>query len=114
VRSSKVRALAVTAPQRVKWLPEIPTASEAGLPGFEVVLWNGLFLPAGTPEDIVTKVHGAVSAMVNRPTNELLEKYNQLGMVFPRPESRAAFTEFVRSDLQSWKKRLTDSNVESN
>ena len=114
IRAGKVKALAVTTSERVKWLPEIPTASEAGLPGYEVVLWNGLFLPAGTPDGVVAKVYAAVNDMVSSPSPELIERYNQLGMVFPTSQSRTAFAEFVKADFASWKKRITDSKVQLN
>ena len=111
IRSGKVKALAVTTSERVRWLPEIPTAAEAGLPGYEVLLWNGLFLPAGTPDEVVSKVYAAITDMVSSPGPELIERYNQMGMIFPKVQPRAAFADFVKADFASWKKRIADSKV---
>ena len=57
VKSGKIRALAVTTDKRYPLLPDIPTTSEAGIPGIEVTSWNGLMVPSATPGDIVAKLN---------------------------------------------------------
>ena len=60
VRDGKIRAYAVTAKSRIAAAPDIPTADEAGLPGFYIAVWHGLWVPKGTPAEIVTKLNAAV------------------------------------------------------
>jgi tripartite-type tricarboxylate transporter receptor subunit TctC len=67
VRSGKLRALAVTTPYRSQALPEVPTMSEAGLPGFAVESWQGFFAPAGTPPAIVEKINRDIQGVLNTP-----------------------------------------------
>src|SRR5690606_6208076 len=58
IESGKLRALAVTTPERSARLPDVPAVAEA-LPGYEIVLWNGVFAPAGTPQPVVDKLNAA-------------------------------------------------------
>jgi hypothetical protein len=57
IKAGKLRALAVAGPQRLAILPEIPTTAEAGLPGVEAIAWNGIFVPAGTPQPLIQILH---------------------------------------------------------
>src|SRR5215471_381296 len=71
VKSGKLRALAITSAQRSPLVPELPTIAEAGVPGYEMTGWNGIFLPRGVPEDIGTKLHAAFSAVLRaKPVQE--------------------------------------------
>ena len=67
IKSSKIRALAVTTGKRSSALPEVPTLDEAGLKGFEVSSWFGLMAPAGTPSEIVQKIYAEVAKMLGTP-----------------------------------------------
>ncbi len=67
VQAGRLRAIALTGSRRWKGLPEVPTMAEAGLPGFEVVNWFGLWMPAGAPAPVVRRVHAAVAAAVAEP-----------------------------------------------
>ena len=67
VKSGRLRALAVTSAQRSGSMPEIPTVAEAGAPGFDIVQWYGVWLPARTPKDIVDKLHGEIVRIVRSP-----------------------------------------------
>src|SRR5258706_12672087 len=67
VQSGKLRAIAVTGAARSPLLPEVPTVSEAGLPGFEVTSWYGVFGPAGLPADIVAKLNSEIGSAVTAP-----------------------------------------------
>ena len=62
VKSGKLRALAVTSARRMPALPDVPTLIESGLPGFEVLEWNGVFVPRGTPAPVVARLAAAVAA----------------------------------------------------
>lgn len=68
IRSGDLRALAVTAPQRYPALPDVPTVSESGVPGYDVTSWYGLVFPAGTPAAIVTKMNQALHEVLARET----------------------------------------------
>ena len=67
IRGGKVRALAVTSRQRVASLPDLPTAEEAGLPGYEVTAWYGLLAPAGTPPEVVAKLNAEMNKVIAQP-----------------------------------------------
>jgi tripartite-type tricarboxylate transporter receptor subunit TctC len=66
IKEGKIRALATTGSRRSAALPGVPTMAEAGLKGYEVVMWNGLAAPAGTPKDIVEKISRDVAEIVKR------------------------------------------------
>jgi tripartite-type tricarboxylate transporter receptor subunit TctC len=78
VRAGRLRAIALTGARRWKGMPEVPTMQEAGLPGFEVVNWFGLWMPAGAPAAVVQKVHAAVAAAVNEP--DVKAQFDALGL----------------------------------
>jgi tripartite-type tricarboxylate transporter receptor subunit TctC len=65
IREGKLRALAVTSPARIPVLPDVPTVAEAGLAGFAVEFWQGLFVPAGTPAEVITRLNQAARAAAN-------------------------------------------------
>src|SRR6266700_3660292 len=67
IRAAKVKALAVTSAKRASAMPELPTIAESGVPGYEMVLWIGVFAPAGTPRDIVSKLNAEIVRIVRLP-----------------------------------------------
>jgi tripartite-type tricarboxylate transporter receptor subunit TctC len=67
VRNNRLRALGVTGPRRASVAPEVPTIAEAGVPGYEVLQWYAVFAPAGTPREIIARLHGAVAQSVQEP-----------------------------------------------
>lgn len=77
VRSGKLKALAVTTPKRSSLLPDVPTVAEAGLPGFDVTIWYGVFGPAGMPADVTTKLNQAINTAIRTP--ELGQRLSDLG-----------------------------------
>lgn len=108
VRSGKLRALAVTSPKRYALLPDVPTMAEAGLPGFEVVPWTGMFAPAGTPRVIIEKLNGEMMAIVR--LDDVKERFTALGVSaegLPLPE----FNALIRADLAKWPKVLREFNI---
>lgn len=78
IQSGKVRALAITSAKRLEPLPNVPTVAESGVPGFEVVSWQGIFVPAGSPKAIVEKLHIEVSKILQQP--EMQDRLKTLGM----------------------------------
>jgi tripartite-type tricarboxylate transporter receptor subunit TctC len=86
VHAGQIKAYAVTAPKRIAAAPEIPTVDEAGLPSFYVGVWNALWVPAGTPKDIVAKLNDAVNAALSDPTFQ--QKMVELGLDMPPDQER--------------------------
>jgi len=78
VRAGAIRAYAVTDDKRVESAPEIPTADEAGLPGFHMTLWSGLWVPKGTPQDIIAKLNQAAVAALN--DSDVQKRLKDLGL----------------------------------
>jgi tripartite-type tricarboxylate transporter receptor subunit TctC len=91
VRSGKVRALAVTTGQRSEIAPDIPTMIEAGVPGYEHVLWNAVLAPAGTPKNVIARLDAELAKAVTAP--ELRERFATLGVepASKNPEQMAAY-----------------------
>lgn len=96
IEQKKIVALAVSADKRARLLPDVPTTAEAGVKDAVYTFYTGLFLPANTPQAIVTRVHSEVSAALQAP--EVLSKLAQLG-VEPMPMSPAEFAKFFTDDI---------------
>jgi tripartite-type tricarboxylate transporter receptor subunit TctC len=99
IRSGKVRALAVTSAARSSVLPDVPTLDEAGLPGFEVVGWNGLLAPAGTPWPIIEKLNVEIVRILHSPEVTALLKEQGVDVVGDTPEE---FAGVIRTDIEKW------------
>ncbi|MFC5523774.1 Bug family tripartite tricarboxylate transporter substrate binding protein [Polaromonas jejuensis] len=95
VKSGKLRALAVSSARRVPGLPDTPTLAEAGLPGYNVVEWNGVFLPKGTPPEIVQRLGKAIQTAVSEP--KVKDKLLQLGLE-PAGTTPEEFSKFVQGE----------------
>ncbi|MBB1633121.1 tripartite tricarboxylate transporter substrate binding protein [Cupriavidus sp. UME77] len=111
VKSGKLKALAVTGTQRMSALPDVPTMEEAGLPGFVTGSWFGLFAPAGTPREIVSKVSDAVMAAMRRP--EFREQLVNAGAE-PDPKPAAEFQVFALAEKARWEKVVKAAGVSVN
>ena len=81
VRAGNIRAYAISADKRIESAPDIPTADEAGLPGFQMTLWSGLWVPKGTPKEIVDKLNGSVVDALNDPS--VRKQLENLGLQMP-------------------------------
>lgn len=101
VRTSdrSLRVLAVTGPDRAKQLPDVPTMRELGHPGFEMVGWHGLFVPAGTPAATVAKLEADVRTALSDPE---LQKMLDLQVIQPTSLGAAAFSKVMREDQARW------------
>ena len=97
VKSGKLRALAAAAPKRLSSLPDLPTVSEAGVPGYAMSSWYGVFAPAGTPALIVRAVHAEVNRAQDLP--EVKAQMDQLGTDGARSASPDAFSAMVKAEL---------------
>ena len=99
VRAGRLRALAVTAGKRIPQLPEVPTVADSGLPGFEVNAWFGVFVPAGTPREIVNRLNADMVRGLAAP--EVRERLVALG-VEPVTNTPEQFAAFVKSEITKW------------
>jgi tripartite-type tricarboxylate transporter receptor subunit TctC len=99
IAENQVRALATTGKTRSAVLADVPTASEAGVPGYEATIWLGLMAPAGTPKAIIDKLNAAVNAAVKRP--DIVKLWTQQGAV-PMSMTPEEFDKFLRGDIVKW------------
>jgi tripartite-type tricarboxylate transporter receptor subunit TctC len=110
VQSGRLRALAVSSPQRIALLPNVPTMSEAGLPGFEANVWWALLAPAGTPHDVIAKLNAETQKALADPAAR--ERLLRLGAIVTpsTPEQLAAF---LHSEVTKWARVIKAANVEA-
>ena len=101
VRAGKVKALGTTGTTRSTVLPEVPTISEAGVPGYEATIWLGIMAPTGTPKPILDKLNAAITKIVQRP--EVKEEWGKQGAV-PMVMTTGEFAQFLREDIDKWAK----------
>jgi tripartite-type tricarboxylate transporter receptor subunit TctC len=96
IKGGRVRALAVTSAKRAGAMPDLPTIAESGVPGYEMVLWIGVFAPAGTSREIADKLNAEVVRIVNLP--DIREKLDGMG-VDPLGNSSEQVTEWIRREI---------------
>ena len=110
IQSGRLRALAVTGPSRMAQLPEIPTVTEAGLRDIDVSAWYGVIAPAGTPPEIVAKLHNAFAKVIARA--EVRERFLATGTE-PYVTSPKDFAELIRSDGARWAAVIRKASVKA-
>lgn len=111
VRAGKIRALAISSAKRSPLAPELPTLSEAGLPGFEVIPWYGAFAPAKVPEDVLAKINAEMIRALRQP--DVVERLQSLGFEPPAAHTAADFAAFVRKESTKWQKVVKDANIKA-
>ncbi|MFY7914328.1 MAG: Bug family tripartite tricarboxylate transporter substrate binding protein [Rubrivivax sp.] len=111
VGPGRLRALAVTSKARMPQMPEVPTAHEAGLPGFENIGWFGLFAPAGTPTAVIQKVHRDVARVMGE--TEIKARLYVQGMS-PAVNSTEDFTRQLDQELERWAKVVAARKLQAN
>jgi len=109
IKSGTLRPLAVVAPARSSLMPNVPTMKEAGLNGFEVMSWFGLFAPAGTPKAIVDAVHREVANVLRMP--DVVTRLEDLALNPVTDVSPAEFQRIVTNDYAAWGKIIRDAGV---
>lgn len=108
IRAGKLLAYAVTSPQRLPQLPEVPTAAEAGLQGYDSTGWFGVVAPAGTPAPIVSRLHAEITAALQ---DEAIKTSMRAQGVEPTPTSPEAFEAYIRSETAKWAKVIKSANI---
>jgi tripartite-type tricarboxylate transporter receptor subunit TctC len=99
LKSGKVRAIAVTSAKRAGAMPELPTIAEAGVPGYEMALWIGVFAPAGTPQEVAAKLNAEVVRIVG--LSDIREKLDAMG-VEPLGNSSEQMAEWIRREIAKY------------
>ena len=111
VKSGKLRALAVTTATRWGELPDVPTVAEAGIPGYEATLWLGLAAPAGTPAEIINRIHAETAKVMQDP--ELRQSFRSAGVsaTIMNPQE---FGAFLRAEHDKWGKVVRETGATVN
>jgi tripartite-type tricarboxylate transporter receptor subunit TctC len=108
IKSNRLRALAVTTPQRIAAAPDLPTVAEAGVPGYEVVLWHGLVGPKGLPSAVVERINQAANdALKSKDVADLLATDG----VAPAGGAPETFRALIRADIERWSKVVRQANI---
>jgi tripartite-type tricarboxylate transporter receptor subunit TctC len=108
IQTGKVVPIGALAPRRISRFPDVPTMTEQGFQGFEVVSWTGLFMPAGTPKAIVDKLNAAVTKIIREP--DFVAWLAETGSEVPTPTPEQ-FREFVRGELAGWRKSSDELGI---
>jgi len=108
IKEGKLRALAITAKKRSVALPDIPTLEDFGIKGQEAETMTGVFVPAGTPQDIVDLLQREIAAIVRLP--DVKDKLIAIG-VEPEGDSQAEFQAYIKAEVAKWRKVIEDANI---
>ena len=108
VKSGKLRALAITSTERSPLAPDLPTMVEAGVPGYEMSGWNGIFAPKGTPPEIVARLHAELVKILRAP--EVKEQLAALGAE-PVGDTPEEFGAFLKADKARWGKIIQEKGI---
>src|SRR3954447_23418275 len=110
-QAGKIRAYAIADTKRLANAPEVPTADEAGLPGFQILLWNGLWVPKGTPAEIVAKLNAAMLDALNDPG--VRKRLADVGLEIPPPErlTPQALGAYQKAEMEKWWPIIKAANI---
>lgn len=108
IKGGALRALAITDTERSALLPDVPTTKEAGLPNYQASSWNALAVPAGTPKDVVARLHREIAAAVKDP--EVSKKLRDLN-IEPRSSTPEQTQAFLQSEIKRWGDVIVKANI---
>jgi len=108
IESGRLRALAVTSAKRSAAFPNVPTVAEQGVPGYDVVSWQGVFAPAGTPQPIIDRLYTEIAKILKEP--EVQERFAKLGLD-PSGMPPADFAAFQKAEIEKWAKVIKAANI---
>ena len=101
----------VTTAQRWPLLPDLPPIAESGVPGYEIMIWNGLAAPAATPQPVIERLHRELMRILAMPeVNELLEADGSRTF----PETQQAFAAFIKYEVEKWIKVIAQARITAN
>ena len=108
VKTGRLRALAVTGEKRSPAAPELPTVMEAGVPGYVVISWFGILLPAGAPRELITRLNSELAQVMRAP--DIRERLATDGAepTFSTPEK---FGDFIKAEIAQWSKVIRDAKI---
>jgi tripartite-type tricarboxylate transporter receptor subunit TctC len=109
VRAGRLKALAVSTPKRMEQFPSAPTTEEQGFPELRASSWQGIFLPVGTPKDIVERLYSAALQTMASP--EVVQRLTNGGVIVTTSASPGAFAEFVAAETQRWARVVKESGA---
>jgi tripartite-type tricarboxylate transporter receptor subunit TctC len=110
IDAGQVRALATTGDKRSAVLPDVPTADEAGVPGYQATIWLGIMAPAGTPKDIVERLNAEIGKIIARPA--IRDAWNKQGAV-PLTMTPAQFETYLKGDIDKWAKVIQQAGIKA-
>jgi len=110
VRAGKLRPLGVTSPTRTALLPEVPAISET-VPGFQASIFNGMMAPAGTPPEILNRVHAEIVKFVQAP--EIRNRFANQGVELQASTTPEQFTAFIKTEYARWTKVLEEAGIKA-
>ncbi len=110
VRAGQVRAVGVTSAKRAAALPDVPTLAESGLPGFEAATWFALVAPAGTPQEIRTRLNAEIKRALALP--DVKQRYAALGMT-AEDSTPASVDAYIKSEIAKWTKVIKDADIKA-
>jgi tripartite-type tricarboxylate transporter receptor subunit TctC len=108
MKSGRLRALGVTSAKRTTFLPELPTVSESGVPGYEATLWWGIFAPSKTPRPVIDRLNGEIHKAM--ATTDMKKVFADFGAE-PAPTTPDAFSGMVKKEIAKWSKVVKDANI---
>jgi len=108
MKSGRLKALGVSTAKRSPEIPEVPTIAEAGVPGYEAIVWIGMLAPAGTPREIVARLNGEIGRLIR--TDDVKRLLAPTGME-PDPDTPAQFGAYLKADYDKWGKVVRDSGA---
>lgn len=108
IQAGKVRPLAIASSKRSPLMPDVPTVSEAGVPGYEASSWHGIVVPAGTPQPVIDKLNRELNAIL--ATDEVKEVFAKQG-VTPDGGTPAQFQQFINSQMALWKGVIQERRI---
>lgn len=111
IKAGKVRALATTGAARAAMMPDVPTVAESGYPGYEATNWYAYYAPAGTPKDVLARLHKELVDALNAP--EVREQLDRQG-VEAKPGTPEALTKYMERELATWGKVVKAAKIQAN
>lgn len=111
IKAGKLRALGVTSSTRSPFLPDVPTIAEAGVPGYEVLGYFGIFAPAGTPAAVIDRLNRELAAVVNMP--EVKQRFADQSLT-PATQTPAEFSAALNGEMKKWAKVVKDTGITLN